>query len=78
MNHPDIRLRSADVQAQIDKLLLANASMTMSQAENAFLDAHLDDIAELAATLSDAEFQEHEAVKLLLSHGSRSWEDCLK
>ncbi len=43
-----------------------------------FLDAHLSDIVQLAAELDDDAFARHEAIKLLLAHGSRPWEDALK
>lgn len=74
----DLPLRSEDVHAQIDQLLLSGAARTMEDAEEQFLDSHLADIALLATILSDPEFREHEAVKLLLSHGSRTWEDSLR
>lgn len=59
----------------IDERLLTGQAETASEAEERFLDKHLDDIAALATILSDAWFREHEAVKLLMSHGSRPWED---
>lgn len=66
-----------DVQAEIDQILLRGEADTASQAESQFLDAHLPQIAHLTAILNDAQFIEHEAVKLLLAHGSRRWEDAL-
>ena len=43
-----------------------------------FLDDHLDDILRLAIELDDESFSRHEAVKLLMAHGSRPWEDSLR
>jgi hypothetical protein len=70
-------LASADVQSQIDDLLLSGASQSMGDAESQFLDSHLSEIAQLVSTLSDDNFSSHEAVRLLFSHGSRPWEDSL-
>jgi hypothetical protein len=42
-----------------------------------FLDSHLDEIARLVIELDDEAFVRHEAVKLLMSHGSRPYEDDL-
>ena len=61
--------------AEIDQLLLDGTATTMHEAENQFLDSHLDDIARLMAELRDSELLENPVVQLLLSHGSRSWED---
>jgi hypothetical protein len=70
------QLLTADqVDHEIDQLLLDGIAQTASEAEEKFLDAHLEDIAELANQLNDQEFRNHPAVKLLLSHGSRPWED---
>jgi hypothetical protein len=49
----------------------------MAEAENRYLDDHLEQIAALAITLPEEELGEHEAIKLLLAHGSRPWEDSL-
>jgi hypothetical protein len=59
----------------IDELLLSDQAQAASEAEERFLDEHLEDIVALAANLPNSEFSEHEAVKLLMSHGSRPWED---
>ena len=68
-------LSPAQVDREIDQMLLDGTARTASEAEERFLDAHLHDIAQLATYLGDEEFRSHPAVKLLLSHGSRSWED---
>ena len=66
-----------DVHSEIDELLLSGKAQTMWEAENQFLDTHLAQLAQLAVELPEAELCEHEAVKLLLAHGSRRWEDAL-
>jgi hypothetical protein len=63
------------MQAEIDCLLLSGRATTMAEAERLYLDDHLRDIAELAQRLPDEEFRSHELVRLLLSHGSRPFED---
>ena len=65
------------VNAEIDNLLLTGQALTMHDAESQFLDAHLGEIAALVTLLTDDEFENHEAVKLLMAHGSRPWEDAL-
>jgi hypothetical protein len=66
-----------DVHSEIDGLLLSGKAQTMWEAENQFLDAHLTQLAQLAMELNESELREHEAVKLLLTHGSRRWEDAV-
>ena len=78
MDSPICHFTSDYVNAEIDNLLFSGKALTMHDAESQFLDAHLDEIVALASTLTDEEFSDHEAVKLLRSHGSRSWEDHLK
>ncbi|HZL35479.1 MAG TPA: hypothetical protein VFC78_09230 [Tepidisphaeraceae bacterium] len=68
---------SESVHSEIDELLLGGQALTASEAEEMFLDAHLPDLARLAVELDDKAFERHEAVKLLMSHGSRRWEDSL-
>ena len=63
------------VDREIDQMLLDGTAQTASEAEEKFLDDHLHDIAQLVTYLPDEEFRDHPAVKLLLSHGSRPWED---
>jgi hypothetical protein len=65
------------VHAEIDELLLSGAAKTASEAEAMYLDDHLPDLARLIVELDDASFDEHEAIKLLMSHGSRRREDAL-
>lgn len=70
-------LKSESVHASIDELLLSGRAGTAFQAEELFLDTHLADIARLVLTLDDREFRRHEAVKLLMAHGSRRLEDAI-
>ncbi len=67
-------MTSESVHAEIDELLLSGRAKTATEAEEMFLDAHLAEIARLVRELDDQAFQRHEAVKLLMSHGSRRWE----
>jgi hypothetical protein len=43
------------MQSEIDELLISGRAGTMAEAEGKFLDAHLEDVAELAQCLSDEE-----------------------
>jgi len=70
-------LDSKTVHAQIDELLLSGKAQTAFEAEEMFLDGHLLELARLALELDEKSFREHEAVKLLLAHGSRTFEDSL-
>jgi len=70
-------LTSAEVNRQIDDLLLTGKAQTASQAEEMFLDDHLPDLVRLVQELNDEELARHEAIKLLMSHGSRRREDAL-
>jgi hypothetical protein len=69
---------SESVNTQVDELLLSGQAKTASEAEEMFLDAHLPAIAQLVLELDDQAFQRHEAVKLLMAHGSRRLEDALR
>jgi hypothetical protein len=71
-------LTSDSVNQQIDDLLLSGQAKTASEAEEMFLDAHLLEIARLAIELSDHDFERHEAVRVLMAHGSRRLEDALR
>jgi hypothetical protein len=71
-------LPSASVHSDIDELLLRGEANSASEAENIYLDAHLVDLAQLVIELDDDAFTEHEAIKLLMSHGSRRREDALR
>jgi hypothetical protein len=68
-------MTSEDVDAAIEELLLSGRASSASEAEALFLDEHLDEIAALVDGLDDETFENHEAVRLLLSHGSRTAED---
>jgi hypothetical protein len=70
-------ITSDDVNRQIDDLLLTGHARTASEAEQMFLDAHLPELVQLVRDLSDDELARHEAIKLLMSHGSRRREYAL-
>ena len=60
-------------------LLLSGGAMTVSEAEECYLDAHIRDVVKLAESdLSDEEFRRHPLIALLLARGSRGWEDSLR
>jgi hypothetical protein len=65
------------MEAEIEALLLSGRASSMAEAESMVLDAHLEEIAELAQRLTEEEFGRHELVRLLLAHGSRPWEDSI-
>jgi hypothetical protein len=71
-------LTTDSVNRQIDELLLSGRAKMASEAEEMFLDSHLPDIVRLTVELSDEDFEQHEAVKLLMAHGSRRLEDALR
>lgn len=63
----------------VTALLLRGEAGTVVEAENRFLDTSLPAVAELVnSPLSDAEFRRHPLIVMLLSHGSRPWEDSLR
>jgi hypothetical protein len=66
------------VNAEIDQLLLSGRAATAFEAEEMFLNDHLDDLVGLVQQLDDEQLQRHEAIKLLMAHGSRRWEDALR
>ncbi len=67
-----------DPEGAITDLLLSGRAETAAQAEELFLNEHLQEVLHLVASpLSDPEFREHPLIRLLLSHGSRPSEDSL-
>jgi hypothetical protein len=57
-------------------LLIAGRAETIEQAEEIYLNENLDTLLALVdSQLSDEEFRRHPLVQLLLSRGSRPWED---
>jgi hypothetical protein len=60
-------------------LILAGKASTVDEAEELYLDTHLDDVIRLVERpLSDAEFRSHPLIALLLARGSRHREDSLE
>jgi hypothetical protein len=68
-------LSSDTIHAAIDEMIFNGRAQTAAEAENLFLDEHLPEISRLILELDSTELRKHEAIKLLMSHGSRSWED---
>jgi hypothetical protein len=62
----------------IIELLLSGRAQTVEEAEELYLDSHLQDVVRLVESpLSDAEFRCHPLIVLLMAHGSRAREDSL-
>jgi hypothetical protein len=62
----------------IAELLLAGTAQSVAAAEEIYLNNHLDDVLKLVSSdLSEAEFRCHPLISLLISHGSRGWDDAL-
>ena len=70
-------LTSEEVNRQIDDLLLSGSARTAHESEELFLDAHLPELVRLVQELNDEDLAQHEAIKLLMSLGSRRLEDAL-
>jgi hypothetical protein len=59
-------------------LLRSGEASTVDEAEELYLDRHLDEVVALVRSpLSDAEFRRHPLISLLLARGSRGFEDSL-
>ncbi len=60
-------------------LIVAGRASTVDEAEELYLDEHLGELIELGSSpMSDEEFRRHPLVELLLSRGSRGWEDSIR
>lgn len=63
----------------VAQILLAGEAATPSEAEQRYLEQHLDEVFQLVdSPLSDEEFRRHPLIAMLFSHGSRGWEDSLR
>jgi hypothetical protein len=59
-------------------MLLRGEADNPSEAEERYLDSHIEDIVKLvSSSISEEEFRRHPLIVMLLSHGSREWEDSL-
>jgi hypothetical protein len=59
-------------------LILRGEATTVDEAEEIYLDQHLAEVVRLVeSTLSDDDFRRHPLIALLLSRGSRGFEDSL-
>jgi hypothetical protein len=62
----------------IAELILSGRAHSVDEAEELYLDQHLDEVLGLVASdLSDEEFRRHPLISLLLAHGSRPLEESL-
>jgi hypothetical protein len=59
-------------------LILRGEAATVDEAEEIYLDRHIEEVVRLVeSTLSDDDFRRHPLIALLLSRGSRGFEDSL-
>ena len=62
----------------VAELILSGEACTVDEAEELYLDRHLDEVLTLVrSSLSDEEFRRHPLIALLLARGSRGLEDSL-
>ena len=62
----------------VGDILLRGEAETLHEAEEKYLDAMMPEIMRLLGSdLSDEELVRHPLFQLVLSHGSRAWEDSL-
>ena len=60
----------------VAEMLIAGRASTVDEAEELYLDEHLDEVLRLVASpLTDEEVRAHPLIALLLARGSRPWED---
>jgi hypothetical protein len=60
------------------QLLLRGEAQTLHEAEERYLDAAMPEILELIASpLDNAALSRHPLIQLVLTHGSRGWEDSI-
>jgi hypothetical protein len=65
-------------QDPVADLILRGEAATVDEAEEIYLDRHLEEVVRLVeSTLSDDDFRRHPLIALLLSRGSRGFEDSL-
>lgn len=59
-------------------LILRGEAATVDEAEEIYLDRHIEEVVRLVESpLSDDDFRRHPLIALLLSRGSRGFEDSL-
>ncbi|MBI1901039.1 MAG: hypothetical protein HYS13_08005 [Planctomycetia bacterium] len=62
----------------VGDILLRGEAETLHEAEEKYLDASMPEIIRLMGSdLSNEELERHPLIQLVLSHGSRGWEDSL-
>jgi hypothetical protein len=63
----------------VAELILSGAARDVDEAEELYLEQHLDDVVRLVdSPLTEEEFRRHPLISLLLARGSRGWEDSLR
>ena len=68
-----------DVTDPIVQLILDGEAEDGSEAERLYLDRNCHRVVDLVnSTLTDEELRRHPLIQLLLSHGSRPWEDSIQ
>jgi hypothetical protein len=71
-------VRIVNPESAIIEMLLDGRATTVAQAEEMYLNEHLEDVLNLVRSpLPEREFREHPLIRLLLAHGGRASEDCL-
>jgi hypothetical protein len=71
-------MTSEDTMDPVVELILAGRAATVDEAEELYLDEHIDDVVRLVESdLTDEEFRSHPLIALLLARGSRAPEDSL-
>jgi hypothetical protein len=69
---------SVDPMDPIAALILSGRAHTVDEAEELYLDEHLDEVVRLVESdLTDDEFRRHPLIALLFARGSRPLEDSL-
>lgn len=75
MGSPTFKTLDAD---PVVTMLLEGKARTLEEAQEQYLNSHLDDVVALVRSpLSDEAFRRHPLISLLLACGSRGWEDSL-
>lgn len=71
-------LRSLETRDPAADLLLRGEAQTVEEAEDLCIERNLEEVLRLVrGPLNDEEFRSHPLIQILLSRGSRPWEDSL-
>lgn len=78
MKDPESRTNDGPTGDPVADLLVTGWASTVAQAEELYLNSHIEDVLHLVESpISDEEFRSHPLISLLLARGSRAWEDSL-